>query len=298
MAPKLKLKEYIRKLNHHKHFRLAATSAIVTFLPGVGAYSCLVAPKRLKTERISLKLSHRFPKLKGLKIAQISDLHYGPTNCDENFFRKVVQIINQQKPDLIALTGDYYQWDPEYLEGLPKILENLEASLGVYGVLGNHDYGACYPGALACDPFDHETIEKAFGKHGIKILANESASLNYNDQEIQLAGLHDLWSGHFDPEKTMGCFDSDKPTIVLSHNPDTAEMVKPDYDLMLSGHAHGGQLTLPWIGSLIAPVKNKKYTRGLHEISGRKNLYVNRGLGYTFKLRWNSLPEISIIEIK
>lgn len=291
------IKEYVRQLNHKRSVRAVASAALIMGLPGVGAYSYFVGVKNLTLDKVLFPFSHRFPALKGLKIAQISDLHYGPTNKSAKFFNRTVDLILEQEPDLVFLTGDYYQWDPSYLEELPKILSRLSAPLGVYGVFGNHDYGACYPGTLYCDPFDHNTLKSHFGANGILMLTNESLKLSYNDQDFQLVGLHDLWSGFFDPEEAYQHANEKLPTFLLSHNPDTAVLVPQEYDLMFSGHVHGGQFSLPLVGPVAVPVKNRHFRRGLHQLSQRKHLYINRGLGYTFRMRWNSPPEVTLLEI-
>lgn len=290
-------KEYVRQLHHKRAVRAAAAVAVIAGLPIIGAYGYFFAVKKVRVDRVFFPLSHKHPGLKGLRVAQISDLHYGPTNRDHKFFNKTVDLILNEKPDIIFLTGDYYQWDPEYIAELPPLLSRLAAPLGVFGVFGNHDYGACYPGTMYCDPFDHNRLKSLFGDNGIVMLANESLGITYKESRFNLVGLHDLWSGFFDPETAYRHVDTKHPTIVLSHNPDTAHLVKPDYDLMLSGHVHGGQISLPWIGPIAVPVKNRHLRRGLHQISDRKHIYVNRGLGYTFRMRWNSPPEVTLLEI-
>lgn len=294
---KTKVKEFLRTKYHKKPVRAVTTAALLLGLPFIGAYAYFLAVKRLKLEKINLELHAKKSGLTGLKIIQISDLHYGPTNKDHPHFHHIIDIINAQHPDLVLLTGDYYQWDPAYLNNLPQILSRVRAPLGVFGTLGNHDYGSCYPGELKNDPFEYTVIRETFERNGIHMLTNESAQLEFNGQKFNLVGLHDLWSGLFDPETAFKKVDTKLPTFVLSHNPDTAGLIEHDFDLMLSGHCHGGQVTLPWLGAILTPIKNKNFKRGLHTISERKKLYVNRGLGHTFRMRLNSPPEITLIEI-
>ena len=289
--------EYLRTLNHKKPVRFAASLALVLGLPIIGPYSYFFAPRRIQLDHVHLPLSKKYPFLKGFKICQVSDLHYGPTNSNPKHFNKAIDLILEQNPDLVVLTGDYYQWDPQYKEGLPKLLSRLQAKCGVYGIFGNHDYGCCYPGTLHSDPFDHKDLKLEFGKNGILMLTNESIELTYNNQSFQLVGMHDLWSGLFDVETAFRYHNPDQPTFVLSHNPDTAHMVDKPFDLMMSGHCHGGQVSWPILGALGVPVKNKLFTRGLHKVSQNKHLYVNRGLGHNFKMRLNSPPEVTLIEI-
>lgn len=291
------VKEYLRTMHQKKAVRAVTAATIFLGLPIIGPYSYLLAVRRLKLEQIPIKLHNQNGSLKGCKIAQISDLHYGPTNRDKDRLHKAVDIINAQKPDIVVLTGDYYQWDPEYLYELPEILSRIRAKLGVFGCLGNHDYGSCYPGEINNDPFEFSIIKAAFERNGIKILTNESVELKYKNDKLNLIGLHDLWSGMFDPDDAFKNVNNDQPTIVLSHNPDTIKLVEHDFDLMLSGHSHGGQVSWPIIGPLLIPLKDRNLRRGMYQISKRKKLYVNRGLGHTFRMRLNSPPEISLFEI-
>jgi uncharacterized protein len=293
----MNIKEYFRTLHHRKGIRAITTGSIVLGLPFVGAYSYFLAVKRIKLERIQIKLHEPKSQLKGLKIAQISDLHFGPTNKDKQHFHRAIDLINAQHPDIVVLTGDYYQWDPSYLNGLPQMLSRIRTKHGIFGCLGNHDYGSCYPGITKNDPFEHSIIREAFDRNGIQILANETATLKHKGESFNLVGLHDLWSGMFDPKEAFKNIDSDIPTIVLSHNPDTIKLVDHDFDLMLSGHSHGGQVSWPIVGPIGVPMKHPELRRSLHQIDERKKLYVNRGLGHTFRMRLNSPPEVTLIEI-
>jgi len=292
-----KTKEYFRTLHHKKPVRALTAATLMLALPFVGAYSYFIGVKRFKIDHIKLEINSPHSQLGGMKIVQISDLHYGPTNKDKRYFNRIVDIINLHQPDLIVLTGDYYQWDPKYLYDLPKMLTRLRAPLGLFGCLGNHDYGSCYPGHTQNDPFEEDITKDALERQGIRILTNEAQLLEYKKQKFNLIGLHDLWSNQCDPNLAFKKVNSKLPTFVLSHNPDSVHIVKHDYDLMLSGHSHGGQVTWPIVGSLAIPQRSKKYSRGLHQINHRKRIYINRGLGHTFRLRINSQPEITLFEI-
>lgn len=291
------LKEKIRQLHHKRTIRAIAGAAVVMGMPVVGAYSYFIAPKRVKVDKLNIALSQRYPALQGLKIAQISDIHYGPSNASEKHFKKILSMIANEKPDMLVMTGDYYQWDPSYQKRLPEILGEIKTPIGTFGSFGNHDYGSCYPGTLNSDPFDFQTIKHEFGKQGIVMLANEHAQIEYKDTTFNLVGLHDLWSGFFDPEKTFKSINTEQPTFVLSHNPDTAKMVYPEFDLMLCGHSHGGPIKLPGLKPFGGCIQDTHLKRGFHKLSDRKHLYVNRGLGHNFKMRLGSPPEITLIEV-
>lgn len=290
------LTEHIRLLHQKKLIRSIAGAAVVMGLPVVGAYSYFIAPHKVRVDLLKLPLSKRYPDLKGLKIAQISDIHYGPTYCSEKHFEKICQLISDGNPDLLVMTGDYYQWDPSYLARLPEILGQIKTPLGTFGSFGNHDYGACYPGKRHSDPFEFRLLKKEFGKKDIVMLGNDHVPLEYKDTQFNLVGLHDLWSGLFNPTQAFEHVDQNQATIVLSHNPDTASLVDPEYDLMLSGHSHGGT-KLPGLKPFGGFTKSKDHKRGFHQLTNRKHLYVNRGLGHNFQMRVGSIPEITLIEV-
>lgn len=114
---------------------------------------------------------------------------------------------------------------------------------------------------------------------------------------MQIVGLGDFWTDHFQPEAAFSSAESRPPTILLSHNPDSIhELARYPFDLMLSGHAHGGQISLPFIGPLAVPIKERHLRKGLHKLYERW-LYVNRGLGFIFKARLLSRPEITCLEL-
>lgn len=292
------VKEYLRTLHHKKSIRAITTTAILLGLPFFGAYSYFFAVRQMKVDKVKVKIKNSHSNLKGLKICQISDLHFGPTNKDKAHFNRAVDLINAQNPDLVFLTGDYYQWDPSYLHGLPRLLSRLRAKIGVYASLGNHDYGSCYPGEQKNDPFEYHIIKEAFERQGITVLTNQSEELEWKGQKFNVVGLHDYWSGMMDPDEAFAQTNLQLPTFLLSHNPDTIELVPYSFDVMFSGHCHGGQMKWPLVGTLVMPVKNEDFCRGLHQITERKHLYVNRGLGYTFRMRVNSIPEVTAMEIE
>lgn len=298
MSRKIKTQEFFRKLHQKKFMRVITYSLFVAGLPLFGAYAHFIEPNRIKISQIKIPI-HKLPKaFHHFRIIQISDLHYGPTNKSENFFQKCIRKINELKPDLVALTGDYMQWDSLHANPLAKILSALRAPFGVFASLGNHDYGVCHKGRPPTDDVNHLEVTSAFEAHGIKILHNEHVEIVKENHKLHVVGLGDYWTEHFKPEVAFAAQkNKDITTILLSHNPDSIDHLQDySFDLMLAGHVHGGQISFPWIGPLSVPIKNKHLRRGLHSIFNRW-LYVNRGLGHIFKARFNSPPEIAVLEL-
>lgn len=301
MSLNTKIKEFLRKLHHNKYMRGIIYAVWIVGVPILGFYSYFIESQKPRHNRVTIKLPKKIhPDWESLKIVQISDLHFGPTNNNPAFFRKCVKEINSLNADLVVLTGDFMQWDSSFASELATILSQLKSKRGSYAILGNHDYGVCHPGLPATDPVNHEEIIMAFNQNGIRVLHNESISIDHgttNQFQFELVGLGDFWTEHFKPHEAFNPINAKRthPIILLSHNPDSLfQLDEYDFDLMLSGHVHGGQISWPLIGPLVVPVKNRHLRRGLHRI-GDKMLYANRGLGYIFRARLLSPPEITEI---
>ncbi|MBX7148682.1 metallophosphoesterase [bacterium] len=294
MPLKLRLKEFFRTLHHRKWVRVILYILINVGLPIVGTYANFIEVRRLSVSRIPLPIKKNLK----LKIAQLSDIHMGPTNNSVSFLQRAIRTLNNQKPDIILLTGDFLQWDMKYSKALANILASLKAPLGVYASLGNHDYGVCHPGEEPHDPVDFNQFIADLKTKGIKTLHNHAVVFENYSTPFNLVGLGDLWTSSFKPEDGFKNINPHYPTILMSHNPDSFEALQNyPFDLMLSGHVHGGQISFPFIGPLVVPVKHRHLRRGLHEVAKDKWLYTNRGLGYTLKARFLSIPEIAIIDI-
>ncbi len=212
--------------------------------------------------------------------------------------RRYATIVNQLKPDLVALTGDYIAWDPETQIDVVQALAGLQAPCGVFGCLGNHDY----------DTGIEASITHLFAGEGIRILRQERAPIQDRGERLNLIGIdyESLLSsdhpGHRVGRYLAGCeklVAPDMVNILLSHNPNVFDRAAElGIDLTLAGHTHGGQLSLEFIhrglnlSALVMP-----YTRGLYQKSGGQ-LYVSRGIGTTgFPIRVGARPEITLLEL-
>lgn len=291
------LKEFIRKLHHYQLVRFLLYGAILVGLPIVGLYVHFIEPKWIQLTRLKIPIRKLPRAWTNFRIVQLTDIHFGPTNHSVAFINQCVQITNNLKPDVIFLTGDYVQWDETFITPLAETLAHLKSPQGVFAILGNHDYGVCHPHEPPHDPIDYRWILTELQKNGIHVLHNERVVIKKGNGEIHVVGLGDYWTPHFNPGKAFLDLPSDQPTILLSHNPDSIDALKGyQFDLMLSGHVHGGQVSFPLIGPLVVPVKHRHLRRGLHQL-GEKWLYVSRGIGYTFKVRLLSRPEIACIDL-
>ena len=224
-----------------------------------------------------------------LTIVQLSDVHIGNT-IGKAFVQECVDRINALKPDIVVITGDLVDRKIENAKDDLSPLKELQSTFGTYFVLGNHEY---YHGA--------EDIANYMPELNVKALLNESVIIRDGDKALNLVGINDLQSIRFEtlPIDTYRAFENvDKtvPTILLSHQPKSIELVKDKvYDLMLSGHTHGGQI-FPF-GFLV--MLQQPFLAGLHAVTSSKQIFVSRGTGYWGPpVRVFAPSEISVLTLK
>ena len=224
-----------------------------------------------------------------LTIVQLSDVHIGNT-IGKAFLQECVERINALKPDIVVITGDLVDRKIDDAKDELQPLKELRSTFGTYFVLGNHEY---YHGA--------EEIANYMPEVGVTPLLNDSVIISDGTHSINLVGLNDIQSIRFDTllidtDKAFRDVDASKPTILLSHQPKSIEFVKDEeYDIMLSGHTHGGQI-FPF-GFLV--MLQQPYLAGLHAITTTKQIFVSRGTGYWGPpVRVFAPSEISLLTLK
>ncbi len=229
-----------------------------------------------------------------LKLLQLSDFHADPMPLDH--FGKCIRAGLAEKPDLVCLTGDfitkkYDQWDA-YAAQLTEIAK----AAPTFAILGNHDGGRW---ARHSGYADTKLVREMLAKAGVQLLHNEADRFENANGRITLAGLGDLWAEEMDPASVLGGRrrERDTPLVLMSHNPDTKDALRTyPWDLMLTGHTHGGQLSLPLMGEPFAPIVDKRYVRDLHRL-GDRWLYITAGVGSLHTARFNCRPEISLLTL-
>lgn len=222
----------------------------------------------------------------GLRIVHLSDIHLSMFSSVEEV-RRVVDLANLLDPDLVALTGDYVTYSPLYIQPAAQALSGLRARMGVFAVLGNHDFRA---GAAE--------VTRAFRNHHIGVLRNARVALTRSRSrgEVWLAGVDDPWTARADFARALRSIPSCDAKILLCHNPAAiGEAAGRGVDLMLSGHTHGGQVRLPLLRSLYRSVPGERFVDGWNYL-GETQIYVNRGIGkVVLPLRVACPPEITCL---
>ena len=247
--------------------------------------------------RLEIPLTRLPRAFDGFTIAQLSDFHYQhPYSVTP--IRKTVEIVNGLHPDLIVLTGDFVTvpiWNAgnvrrfaDTAEPCARLLQQLQAPMGRFAVLGNHDGGS-----------DPVRVTRALRDHGMPVLMNHSVPLQRGKDRIWLAGIDDVLEGRPNVAQALANIPSPELTILLAHEPDFADEVSvTPVDLQLSGHSHGGQVWIPGIGAPWLPLLARKYPRGLYKVRNL-TLYTNFGLGTIHApVRINCPPEITLITLR
>ncbi len=258
---------------------------------GCGLYAWRVEPHWVQITQMRMPLRNLPQSLIGKRIVQLSDLHIGPV-VDNDYLRKVLGGIESLEPDYLILTGDFMtSVTDEQIELVVSTLKELPLQkVTTIGILGNHDYGKNFRQLATANKLDI-----ALRRLGITMLRNDVAEID----GIQFAGIDDLWAGNDRVEATVANLSEAKPTIMLAHNPDLVDLEgwQSFEGWILSGHTHGGQCRLPWLGAPVVPVRNKTYVEGHHKLGKNRDLYINRGLGYKERIRFGVRPEVTIFEL-
>lgn len=254
-------------------------------------YARFIEPHTVKVLHIKYDLGQDHvgaPKAftKPFKVALLADLHIGLFSGHERQLKNIVKKVNLENPDIVVVAGDWtYEPENKLVEEL-AILKEIKAP--VYSVNGNHDEQ--YPG-----PPIQDLLARALSENNVMDI--EGKIVEFDD--FCLIGIGDLWAGKADM-RFLPELPQNKPWLILSHNPDTVDMVPelPTRPLMLAGHTHGGQVELPWLTSYVMKkVSILGHKRGLYQHENA-DVYVSVGTGMVgVPFRFRAPPTIDIIEL-
>jgi predicted MPP superfamily phosphohydrolase len=221
--------------------------------------------------------------LQGLRVAHLTDFHRSKQTSDI-VLRHAVTIANAARPDLILLTGDYVSSDPQDIAPCAQILAPLKAPLGVFAILGNHDYYT-----------DGTAVKRHLAELGFHVLLNRSIQLANG---LRIVGLDDDRYHHTDVAQAFREVRPEEPTLVMAHNPALIEKLADRECLVFSGHTHGGQVRVPILTRReIRRIGAKHYEQGWYTVD-KARLYVNRGLGQVgIPLRLFCRPELALFTL-
>jgi len=273
---------------------------LLALLVGVVVWrAVVVGPGDLQLSVHEAVLPDLPPAFDGFRIAVLSDFHHGPQQPLRRA-QRAVSYANAQAPHLTVLLGDYgtSEWavpsasrrSYERMFGaLGPVLAQLRASHGVLGVIGNHDY---YAGA--------DQTAEWLRSIGVRVLRGDTHHVSIDDQVLRLVGIDDVYEGDVGADSIAALLTDTTPTIVLSHHPDAVPLFDhPTVQLVLSGHTHGGQVVMPFIG---APVTRSRVCTRLYPAGWVPNphasLFVSRGIGVQIPIRLGARPEVVVLILR
>lgn len=268
-------------------------NSFLFFLMGLslvaGFYGCWQAVKVPEVREVHIQIPNLPAQWKGLRIAQLSDLHIGAVQGRE-WLTEIVKKVNLQKPDLILITGDFVDGSVQRLLPEVSVLKDLKSAYGTFAVPGNHEYYSGYQAWM-----------RALNALGVHMLENDSTVLSKDGVSLVVGGTTDFGASRFGMEspnvkKTFENTPEDAVRILMTHQPKTTYRTKDRFELQLSGHTHGGHLF--FLYPLIAYF-NDGLVLGLYERNGRQ-IYVNRGTGLWngFSMRLGVPSEITLIVLQ
>lgn len=264
---------------------------LATFALGLWAF--WLEPASIYNENYQIRLPNWPAACDGVRVAVLADLHVGSPFNGLDKLDRIVELTVKAKPDLILLAGDYVihgvlGGTKVAPEEIAKSLRSLAAPLGVFAVLGNHDWWENAP-----------RIERALQSAGISVLEDSSVLVKRDSCVFQLVGLSDLWEGPRRYRTALAQIKSGIPAVAFTHNPDAFTEIPNRVDLMIAAHTHGGQVYLPLFGRPIVPSKYGQRFAAGHIVENGRHLFVSTGLGTSvIPVRFLVPPEISLLTIQ
>lgn len=273
-----------------------------------GAYAFAIEPRfRLEVTRYDLRPTNWIPGL-NLRIAVLTDIHVCEPYMPLERVAEIVEVTNALQPDLILMLGDYpggwkVTWKRVSLFDFARVASGLKAKLGVYSILGNHDWWDD-DAALRARRGPVEA-QRALEAHGIPVLENDVVRLEKNGQPFWIAGIGEQQPFRVvrdkrslaDIPKMLRQISDDAPAILMVHEPDIFPKVPDRFSVTLAGHTHGGQVRLFGYSPIANSRYRQRYVYG-HVVEGARHLIVSGGLGVSgVGVRFGVPPEIVLLKL-
>ncbi len=268
-----------------------AAIALLAVMVALGLRAFWFEPASLRVSRYTVALRHCPPPIAGLRIAVLADIHAGSPFIDENKLRRIAAMSNAEHPDLVFIAGDIFVQHVRLGHDLPAsvvagALGGLHATLGIYAVLGNHDYSVPPP----------ERYWELMRRNGIVPIDNAAVPIDRNGQRFWVAGFEDSSEGHPDIVGTLAKIPEGAPILALTHEPDLFPQIPARVNLLITGHTHGGQVRLPLLGALIVP-SAFGYVGGHY--TAKTDMFISTGIGTShLPVRFGVPPEISLLTLE
>lgn len=279
----------MRKLNlTRRQFLGGLAAAPLVAVSATSAYARLIEPYNYWISETDIFIRNLPERFEGFRITQLTDIHHSTIlGLDE--IRRVVNLAQHTAPDMFVLTGDYTTTYRRFIEPCAEALAPLNAPEGVWAVLGNHDHYT-----------DPELTTRALERRHIAVLNNAHTTIRRGTDSIQLSGIDDWTWNAVDWPRAFSGLNPSTPTVLLSHQPRVLDLDQTrNVSLIVSGHTHGGQVKLPFLGAPARfATKDLKYDRGLFR-RGDTQLYVSSGTGVIgLPLRFGVRPEITVLRLR
>lgn len=282
------INQSIVKINSSRRLFLKKTAIIAGTYTFIGSARSIYNRDEYEVSKVVIKIGNLPEKLRGLTIAMISDIHSGLFMTKEDMDMYVAE-LNKLRPDFIFIPGDFITSKTDEILQLAKSFRDLHAQYGIYACLGNHDFFG-----------NPDKVTQRLNEIGITVLRNETTEISINGAHLVLSGVDDGAHANFRKVVFEASDAPTSPRIILCHKPYYFEQaVAGNYDLMLSGHTHGGQIVFARLfGYPVAPASLvSKYVSGLYRL-GNSVMYVSRGIGTVgLPLRINCPPEITLFKL-
>ncbi|HKE57168.1 MAG TPA: metallophosphoesterase [Pyrinomonadaceae bacterium] len=271
-----------------RQFLTGLVSAPLVAVSATSAYARLLEPYSYYVSETDVFIKYLPERFDGFRITQLTDVHHSQI-VGLNEIRNVVQLAQQTKPDMFVLTGDYTTSYRRFIEPCAETLAALKAPEGTWAVLGNHDHYT-----------DPELTTRALERNQIKVLNNANTTLYRGPDALQLSGVDDWTWNAANFSRAFYGLKKETATVLLSHQPRVLELEETsNVSLVLSGHTHGGQINLPFLGAPARfAVSDLKYAHGLFR-RGDTHLYVSSGTGVIgLPVRLGVRPEIAVLRLR
>lgn len=281
---------------------LAIFLIICIIIEAIIIYGSFIEPQRITITKETVQLSNS--KKQTINVALISDTHLGPYK-KEKFVKKICNKLIEQKPDVVLLAGDFIaapgpKKKKDYTNHL-YALKCMSNNFPTYAVIGNHEYNIGLPYNFDNYWDQSERIKNILKEINIKVLNNESILFEKENSKFWLVGVDEVWALKSNLKNALAETDDNYPKILLAHNPDIFHDIEKEdnISLVLNGHTHGGQIRLPFIGTLVTPPSDlgRECYEGFCQLENAR-LFISRGIGETaVRARLFGPPEIAILEL-